>query len=328
MPAEPSGRDSSGDVMNWNRVLLLVSVGLGVAAIAPNRLGVSSVLRPLRLAVEFAVQPTEAAMNWGFRAVLPAQRAKGTLSEEAAEMLKQQLEEARREKLSMAARVESLQTQIEQLTRVLQLNPGFAVRETTPLPVDGIQSDASGTLLKVRGGTNINVPVGATAVAERVHLIGKVVSTDTLNCRVRPIVDSGAGELTGVIFANERFQSDGTTKLVQTIGDQSRLIVKLKPAEGGLTLNGISSIERGVDPATVLVPEEGMVVRLMSDDWPRSEQMLIIGRVTRVIDAPNGRKVVVVTPAIDPRRVSEVTVRFVDSSPAAGSGTSGGRGAP
>ncbi|MBL0869893.1 MAG: hypothetical protein IBJ18_04875 [Phycisphaerales bacterium] len=310
--------------MNWNRVLLLVSVGLGFAAIAPARLGVGSVIRPLHLATVFAVQPSETAMNWGFRAVLPAQRPKGTLSEEAAEMLKQQLEEARREKLAMAARVESLQTQIEQLTRVLQLNPGFAVRETTPLPVDGIQSDASGTLLKVRGGSNISIPVGAIAVAERVHLIGKVVSTDALNSRVRPIVDGGAGELTGVIFANERFQSDGTTKVLQTVGDQSRLIVKLKPAEGGLTLNGISSIERGVDPSTVLAPEEGMVVRLMSDDWPRSEQMLIIGRVSRVIDTPNGRKVVVVTPAIDPRRVSEVTVRFVDSSPAGGA--SGGNG--
>lgn len=291
--------------MNWNRVLLISAVGLGLMAVLPSRFtGFWGIREGLRSGADLLISPARAPLAWMLRS------ARGTSSSSTdPEAVKRALDEAaewKREYLRQRSENDALRRQIEQIARVAQLNPAFAAKEVGPLPVDGLVD----RLLLVRGGSTLGITPNAVAVADRVHLIGRVVSADRLICRVRPISEyfgRDNPEIKGVILGDERFASPDSTAVVADFTKSGRATVRLRATERS-TLQGIVYFEGPLESA--LRPEVGMAVRLNDESWGADHQMLIIGRIVKVEDAPNGRPVIVVVPAIDPQRLSELSVRF------------------
>ncbi|CAN5857358.1 hypothetical protein BH11PLA1_BH11PLA1_20700 [soil metagenome] len=305
--------------MNAQRLLVLTAGALAVAALLPARTTTLLGLREgVRAGVEMVTIPVQYPLAWLMRSAR-GNGAAGTNDSDGERRALADAAEWKREALRARDEVETVRAQMGALQRAAQLNPVFIAKETTPLPIVGF----SERLLLVRGGMSLGVLPGAVAVAERVHLIGRVVAVDQLLCRVRPINERegrDGPEIKGVIFGDERFIAPESATVMQDTTRGGRALVSLKPTERG-TLAGFVFNESG-SPGGPLRPEVGMVVRLDDPSWSAADQMLIVGRITQVDEAANGRLVVVVTPAIDPQRVSDVTLRFTGDAPA---GTGGGR---
>ncbi len=293
--------------MNWNRVLLVSALAAGVVSVLPSRFTAAFGLREgLRAGMEIVALPVQAPITWLIRS---ARGTSGGSGLDASGMAQAQLEVQEWKKNYLAALQEnqSLREQINALTLARQLNVSFIAKETSPLPVLGL----SDQLLLVRAAPSLNIPTNAVAVADRVHLVGRVTSSDARVTRVQPISDRGAPEIKGAILDSERFESPESTSVVSTTLTNARVRVSLKPTGRG-TLSGLVFIERSSDPsgAGAVRVQPGMVVRLLDESWAPQDQMLILGRVIRAEEAPNGRTVVEVQPAIDPFRVSSLTIRF------------------
>ncbi|MBX9735513.1 MAG: hypothetical protein K2X32_01185 [Phycisphaerales bacterium] len=302
--------------MNWNRVLLVSAVAAGLVSVLPSRFTTAFGLRDgLRAGMVIVALPVQAPFTWIIRSARGSSGQSGADATGAA-LAQLEAQEWKKNYLTAMQENQSLRDQINALGRTQQLNVSFITRETSPLPVLGLTDQ----LLLVRAAASLNIPTNAVAVADRVHLVGRVASIDGGGriARVQPISGLAAAEIKGVILDSERFESPESTSVTSTTLTSARVRVSLKPTGRG-TLSGLVFIERGSEPGAMRV-QTGMVVRLLDESWAAADQMLILGRVIRAEEAPNGRTVVEIQPAIDPYRVSSLTIRFSSDAASGGSG--------
>ncbi|MCA9302660.1 MAG: rod shape-determining protein MreC [Phycisphaerales bacterium] len=182
-----------------------------------------------------------------------------------------------------------LTTLVDQLQRGANLTPDIDVRQ-----IHRPRIGFSGELLVIRSGTDDGLHRNTVAVVDAVQLLGRVSVADTRTCKVLPITSDSALP----IMATVMLDNNG----------QYQLRCLLSPVGNG-TLRG--AITPSSDPN---FPElsPGMEVRLLDDQWPRHAQMLVVGTIVRIENAPNQplRKQIIVQPSVDLRRVPEVIFRL------------------
>jgi cell shape-determining protein MreC len=212
--------------------------------------------------------------------------------------LKQEAEEFHVQLLQALVENDRLRDQIKDLQRGRELDPDLAIQQIT-VPVLGSASDVAQGQLTVRAGSRQGVDTNTVATASGLQLVGRVISVGSLTSTVAPITSRAAGTLRAVIML------DDTT---------NGLICTLAAGNDGL-LSG--DVEDRRDPTTgqAIQPTVGQEVRLSDPShWPRSAQMLLIGKIEKVEPSPKQplRKVVTVRPSIDSlERVAEVVMRIV-----------------
>lgn len=187
-------------------------------------------------------------------------------------------------------RIDQLETLLQELQRGRALNPEL---DFVPIvaPVVGANADRAGAVLQLRAGRDRGVTTNAVAVINGVHLVGRVVRVGSRVSDVALITHRGSGWIRAAV-------DPGATGAV--VGCQ------LRPVDGEDLLRG----DLDADASGV---EVGMLVRLVDDAWPRSAQMLVLGRVVRVEPKESQplRQVVTVRPEADLRRVSQVVLYTV-----------------
>ncbi len=212
-----------------------------------------------------------------------------------AEQYLQELEVARQRALDLELTVRELERQVFELQRGADLTPELGVRQIAA-PVIGRFTESSSAALQVRAGSGRGVVENSVAVVEGLQLLGRVERVTSAWCVVRPITDNAAGGLMALVMTGEKLDS----------GIQCRL----EPIGGGL-LRGPASWVDNTEREEPVELTVGMVVRLRDDTWPRSAQMLVLGKVTALDPAPDEptRTMVTVSPTVPLQRVSEVVLR-------------------
>jgi cell shape-determining protein MreC len=124
-----------------------------------------------------------------------------------------------------------------------------------------------------------------------VQLVGKVIRVGPRTSFVRLLTDLTAGTIDGRIMSS-----------AETPGP----ICKHLSPVGGRKLQARVRVEKDQT-----APEEGQIVRLLDDRWPRNAQMLVIGVIAEkpTVDS-TGWYVVTVKPTLDLERLSEVLLRI------------------
>jgi cell shape-determining protein MreC len=214
--------------------------------------------------------------------------------------------------------IEELREHIEELQRGIALNPELPVT-VYAVPVIARSSDLSSGLFTVRAPASLGAVRGTVATAGGVQLVGRVTALTDRTATVQPITDRAAGPINGVIIFDE---------------DRDRRVAcRLEPIGDGL-LKG--PVEDRKDAATqeAIVPRVGQTVRLSDPElWPRSAQMLVIGRIEAVESAPDQplRKIITVRPTTRLDRVFQVLLRLVgnaEGEPPRDAGRPGTKGGP
>lgn len=214
--------------------------------------------------------------------------------------------------------IEELRERIEQLQQGIALNPDLPVT-VYAVPVIARSSDLSSGLFTVRAPARLGVVRGTVATAGGVQLIGRVTDLTERTATVQPITDRAAGPTNGVIIFDE-----DTTK---------RVACRLEPVGDGLLRGPVEDVK---DSATqeAIVPRVGQTVRLLDPElWPKSAQMLVIGKIESVNSAPDQplRKIVTVRPTTRLDRVFDVVLRLTGEAERdeaeRGRGGAGGPGA-
>lgn len=231
-----------------------------------------------------------------------------------------ELERSRLLRLQAEDQARTLRDQLVKLQRGIDLTPSLDVRQFFA-PVINLQPDPSGTLLKIRAGTNQGVSTDAVAVFDDVHLIGRVRSADALISYVMPITDRGAGVLDAVVITDEYAGTAPAPPAGEMIPGALRC--SLTPTGDGRLSGPVAyqALRPGMVNPEVKV---GQVVRLVGEPWPQAAKYLVVGIVERVELAPNQRPMITVKPVYELRSVGSVIVRFTD--PSAGRGGGGGGG--
>lgn len=155
-------------------------------------------------------------------------------------------------------------------------------------------SDRASTVFRIRAGRSSGVYRGAVATARGVQLIGRVERVMERVAEIRPITDSAGQQIQAVIMLGDL--TDGPSCLLR--------------ATGSGTLTGPVEDVGGLEAAPVL--EQGMLVRLRDPEWPRSAQMLLIGRIESIDPAPSQplRRIITVRPTLQLDRTSDVVLRL------------------
>jgi rod shape-determining protein MreC len=205
--------------------------------------------------------------------------------------------EMERQRDELEQRLALSQNRIKELERLItDMQGGIALApelslEMLAAPVTGTTSSDGATLLRVGTGSREGVVTRATvAVVRGVYLIGRVVSVESRTSSVLPFTMRQSGLMRGLVMPG---------------GDEeSALRVFLEPGEGNIL---IGDMEASTVVEQVAV---GRLVRLDDDEWPRSAQMLVVGRIESIETRENGRVMVRVRPEVDPTRVSNVVLRI------------------
>ncbi len=244
---------------------------------------------------------------------------------EAARQAINQRDQLLTQKLALERDIERLQQMVKDLQGGIELNPGLVVRQFTA-PVLGRTSDLSSEIITVRAGRRQGVEPGSVVVSRGVNLIGRVSSREGAvrdrTCEVVAITDKSAGLINGVVML-DALTPGPTCQLVErrrSVGPSGSTLVMLVADE----LTGADAMTGSFRQIEV-----GMTVRLQDDNWPRTAQRFVIGRIVSMESKPDNplRRLIVVKPEIDPTRVSEVTIRWLTEAeePRAVSPTTGGR---
>jgi cell shape-determining protein MreC len=211
--------------------------------------------------------------------------------------------------LQAVAENDRLRAMIKELQRGRALDPELQVQQLVDIPVIGSSGDLADPLLTIRAGRKQGVDQTTIAMAYGLQLLGRVVQAGERTATVAPITSKASGGLTAVIMLDE---TDPTAGLACTLSPR-----------GDGTLFG--DVEDRRDPATntPIEPKIGAEVRLRDPaHWPRTAQMLLVGRVESVEPSPKQplRKVVTVRPTVkNLERVSEVVLRILPEQDAADS---------
>ncbi|MGH7133807.1 MAG: rod shape-determining protein MreC [Phycisphaerales bacterium] len=271
-----------------------------LAALVPGHEGFTT--RPLNTVLRIVTAPPRQAINWA-----ASQFSRTPTTASSAELKAMQDEMNRWKSLYFQEKVrrEQSDARLDQIQRGLALNREFNVRQL-PASVIGPTSDASSSLFDVRAGTADGVEVGSVVAFDGVNLVGRVTRADTKSCQVQPVFDAKAPPINGIVFPLET-----SSDLPPDPGGVS-LVCKLTPTRSG-TLAGPAEGRslRNAEPAPPL--KAGMLVRLADETWPRSAQMLVIGRIEEVQVLANGRERIVVRSAFKPP-LAEVMLRLPDES--------------
>jgi cell shape-determining protein MreC len=217
---------------------------------------------------------------------------------ETVRALRDEVEFARVETLQALHENDMLRATIKELQHGLALDPELRVQQIT-VPVIGSSGDLADPLLTVRAGRSQQVDQNTVATTFGLQLLGRVVSVGERTAIVAPITSKAGGGLTAVIMNDEKAPGAGLACTLMPRGD------------GTL----VGDVEDRRDPATgqPVEPRVGAEVRLRDPNhWPRTAQMLLVGRVESVSPSPKQplRKVVTVRPTIAHiERVSEVFLR-------------------
>lgn len=229
--------------------------------------------------------------------------------------LENEIEAVRLERLQAVAENDRLRAMIKELQRGLAVDPELGVIQIS-VPVIGSAGDLADPLLTIRAGLKQGVSRNTIAVGDGLQLIGRVVDSGERTATIAPITSKSSGGLSAVVLMDESSAGGLACTLL---------------ARGDGTLHG--DVEDRRDPATniPIEPKVGAEVRLKDPNhWPRSAQMLLVGRVESVEPSPKQplRKVVTVRPTIpNLERVSEVYLRIVPDSAGPAPSTSAPPGA-
>jgi len=193
----------------------------------------------------------------------------------------------------------SLRDRIEALQAGRAINPDLAYDIVTA-PVIARGGDASGGgggILTVRLGRADGVEPSAVATIGGYQLVGRVVEVGSRTCLVRPITDRDAGALLGRVLVGE---------------DGRGPVCRLSPSGDGLLRGPVEGSASGGGPIGFGLVERGAEVRLADPGWADHAQMLLIGRVARVLEDPDRplRVIVEVEPSAQLGRVGQVEVRL------------------
>lgn len=224
---------------------------------------------------------------------------------EALRALTDEVEAQKVQLFQALAENDRLRLMIKELQRGKALDPELQVLQIVNIPVIGSSGDLADPLLTVRAGRNQGVDTTTIATGYGLQLLGRVVAANDRTATVAPITSKSSQGLAGVIMLDDAG------------GPGAGLPCTLRAAGDG-TLYGDVADKR--DPATnaPVEPAIGAEVRLHDPAWPRTAQMLLIGRVESVEPSPKQplRNVVTVRPTI-PRleRVSEVVLRIMPQQP-------------
>lgn len=278
---------------NRNPLVLPVAAGalLATALLPAGLVGWVAWLSPL---VEVPVSPISQAL----RAITSSRRP---ADEPGIAALKEESEGYRRLWLAERGENERLRRLIEELQRGVSLNPSLPVRQLTA-PVTRASSDLTSGVLSIRAGKASGVDTTTVATVPTLQLVGRVADVQGPICRVLPITAKSTGKI-GVRVMLADNSPDGLQSTLAPVGDG--------------TLRGDVEFSRA-DGTLLPPPEVGMVVRLDDPAWPDSARMLIVGTVVAVERSTQNslRSVVVVRPTADVERVSEVTLRILDTGEA------------
>jgi len=283
------------------QLLPITFVILAVFAILPLRW--VSWLSSFSQLTQTLVAPISHPLAGLSRWLAPADRARD--ESETIRALEDDREEVRVQLLQALDENDRLRATIKELQRGLAVDPDLRV-VVISVPVIGSAGDLADPLLTVRAGRKQNVDRNTIAVSSGLQLVGRVVDAAERTCTVAPITSKSSGGITAVILIDES-SANGLACTLQPRGDG--------------TLVGDVEDRREALTNTVIEPKIGAEVRLRDPNhWPRSAQMLLVGRVESVEPSPKQplRKVVTVRPSIpNLERVSEVMLRIVPESDAA-----------
>ncbi|MEM7756316.1 MAG: rod shape-determining protein MreC [Planctomycetota bacterium] len=199
--------------------------------------------------------------------------------------------------LQQIRQTERYRTLAETLQRGRSLGTDVPVALAT-VPVVGVSSDASSSLLTVRAGTRDGVTRNTVATVDAVQLVGKVDDARTRTSTVRPITDPSVAQVQGLVMLTD-------------LGSEGLACV-LRPTGDGRLRGDLEYLSPTPDRPTAPEVTVGMTVRLDDPSWPAGAQMLVLGTVERVEPSDDSplRRVVIVKPTVDLRRVSEVVLRI------------------
>ncbi|MCK4871538.1 MAG: hypothetical protein KAS72_02320 [Phycisphaerales bacterium] len=200
----------------------------------------------------------------------------------------------------MKGRIDELTAERDGLLRARALNPEVLEEQYVEVVVIRGSSDTASSLIKVKGGRNRGIVVGAVAVYRGVHLVGRVSSVEALTSTVEPITDAGASYLNCVIMPP---------------GDESLLAqgaacqLRPHPTQPNLLTGDVAKTANWLDDEMI----DDLIVRLDDDHWPAGSQALVVGRVVRHFrdDAHPLRLRVDVRPVYQPLdRLPKLLLRF------------------
>lgn len=227
-------------------------------------------------------------------------------------LLRDEVEVARVQLLQALDENDRLRLMIAELQRGRALDPELQVQQII-VPVIGSSGDLADPLLVIRAGRSQGVDSHSIAMAYGLQLLGRVVSAGNRTATVAPITSKAGGGLSALIMLDPTNPATG-------------LACTLTP-QGDGTLAG--DVEDRRDPATgaVFEPKVGDEVRLRDPaHWPRTAQMLLVGKVESIGPSPKQplRKVVTVRPTVkNLERVSEVVLRIMPEAPGEARGGGG-----
>jgi cell shape-determining protein MreC len=222
---------------------------------------------------------------------------RGTRDSDEIRTLEEERESAKVQLLQALGENDRLREMIKELQRGHALDPDLAVQQVTA-PVIGSASDLVQGQLTVRAGSRQGVDLNTVATAMGLQLVGRVSAVGPTTSTIAPITTKAAGTTRGMIMIDDTSNGLGCT--LAAVGDG--------------TLSGDVEDRRNPATGTSIEPVVGQSVRLSDPaHWPRSAQMLLIGKVEKVEPSPKQplRKVVTVRPTLDNiERVSELYLRI------------------
>ena len=180
-------------------------------------------------------------------------------------------------------RIRQLERELEDLREIneqlLIAGAGSAQAELIIAPITGASNSPSLQTVDVKVAANVEVPTGAVAVYNGVHLIGRVTSVGRFSCEVSALTDPASGLLTARILPRGRTDSN--------LDDAPP--IQLQPTGDGRFVGDA----RADDP--IAIDDE---VRLDDLRWPATAQMMIIGFIESIDEKPEQplRRSVVVRP--------------------------------
>ncbi|MBX3363665.1 MAG: hypothetical protein KF866_02765 [Phycisphaeraceae bacterium] len=212
--------------------------------------------------------------------------------------LKDELDSFRTLYFQELARSADLHKRLLELQEGLDLMPSLPVR-VRAAPVIGYSRHASGGVMQVRAGMSHGVDLSTVATIRGAQLVGRVVEAGRSTSLVRPIIDPASPPMLARVMVTQTGEGPACT---------------LTPAGDGTLVGPLEDLSHRPDSA-LLEPAIGQEVRLDDPAWPAAARMLRLGVVEAIrpaADAPM-RRVVVVRPAHDLLRLSEVVLRIPQS---------------
>lgn len=234
--------------------------------------------------------PASLVSRW----LAPATRAPAPPEDVAA--LEAELAQFRSLNLRLQKENEQLWARIRDLQNNRDLAPDAPVSMMS-VPVIGDSADLSG-VIRLRAGSQQGVVKNTVVAVGGMQLFGRVVDVANTWCDARPITDEDAGAIHSIIVVGDDIEAP-------------KLLCRLVP-QGDGTLKGPVEYERAPDSAAPIRAEAGQTAYLSDDTWPKSSQMLVVGRVKSVQTDPTNaqRQIVVVAPEMRLSRVTEVVLRL------------------